>query len=110
MAEDKKLQGDPEEARKVLLEQAAALDIEVGGRWSVETLADKVREAQEAKDAADKAKFKATAKTPVFLLRDAFPVTDEKHLAGETIDVPVEMARTWIAAGVARDARPLPNL
>lgn len=110
MADDKKLQGDPDEARKVLLEQAKALDLRVDARWSVETLAERVAEAQEAKAEADKAEFAAAKKTPVLLLRDAFPVEDEKHLAGETIDVPIEMARRWIEAGVARDARPLPEL
>lgn len=97
MAEDK-------EARKVLLGQAKALDMEVDGRWSVDTLAEKVMEAQEALTEANSKAIKDASDTAVFLLRDAFPVDDEKHIAGETVTVPAEMAKAWYKAGVARPA------
>jgi hypothetical protein len=92
------------DAIKVLHEQAAVLDLAVDPAWDADTLAAKVRDAQEAKDAADKAAFEATAKESVFLLRDAWPVADEKRRAGETISVPHEIAVKWYVAGVARPA------
>lgn len=98
-----------DEPKKVLLDQAKALDMKVDARWSVETLADKVREAQEAKAEADKAAFDAARKVPVLLLRDSWPVADERHYAGEIIEVPVEMAKHWIAHGSAQRADPLPE-
>ncbi|TIN82757.1 MAG: hypothetical protein E5X94_00635 [Mesorhizobium sp.] len=93
------------EARKVLLGQAKALGMEVDGRWSVDTLAEKVQEAQESKRDADIAAIKAASDTWVYLLRDAFPVEDEKHLAGETIKVPADMADRWYEASVARPGK-----
>lgn len=95
---------DTEEAEKVLLGQAAVLGLAVDKRWSVETLALKVSQAQDAKIDADKAAFASTKKVTVLLLRDAFPQADEKHLAGTEVDVPVAMANQWIDAGVARRA------
>jgi hypothetical protein len=93
-----------DDAMKVLREQAATLDLTVDPAWDADTLAAKVLEAQEAKDAADKAAFDAAAKERVFLLRDAWPVADEKHLAGDTIEVPHDIAVKWYVAGVARPA------
>lgn len=95
---------DNKEAKKVLLGQAKALGLDVDGRWSVDTLAEKVLEAQEAKSEADAKAIKDASDTSVFLLRNAFPVAGEKHLAGETVSVPAEMARYWYKAGVARPA------
>jgi len=99
---------DTTEAKKVLLEQAKTLGMEVDGRWSVETLAENVLAAQDAAKQAEKDAFEAARKTPVLLLRDAWPVEDERHNAGETIDVPIEVAKKWIAAGVAERADPFP--
>lgn len=95
---------DDKEARKVLLGQAKALGLVVDGRWSVETLAEKVLEAQETLTEASAKAIKDASDTEVFLLRDAFPVADERHRAGETITVPAEMARHWYRVGVARPA------
>jgi len=99
--DDRKL----EEAKKVLLEQAKALDLTVDKRWSVDTLAEKVLEAEEARKLKDKAAATAEADTWVFLLRDGFPVEDEKHLAGETIKVSRAIAERWYEAGVARPGK-----
>jgi hypothetical protein len=93
-----------DDAIKVLREQAAALDLVVDHEWDADELAAHVLRAQEAKDAADKAAFDASAKESVSLLRDAWPVADEKHLAGETIEVPHDIAVKWYVAGVARPA------
>lgn len=100
---------DTTEAKKVLLEQAEALGMEVDKRWSVDTLAEKVLDAEAAKQADDKAKFDAARKVPVLLLRDSWPVAEERHFAGETIEVPIEMAKHWIASGSAQRADPLPG-
>lgn len=100
---------DTDEAKKVLLAQARVLGLEVDGRWAVETLAEKVQEAQEASAEDQRKKFAEAKKIPVQLLRDAFPQEDEKHLAGEVIDVPIDMAKAWFASGVAVRADPLPG-
>jgi hypothetical protein len=101
MTDDRKL----DEAKKVLLEQAKALDLKVDQRWSVDTLAEKVQEAQADASADKSAAIKAKADTWVTLLRDAFPVEDEKHLAGETIRVPKAMAEYWYENNVARPGK-----
>jgi len=93
------------EAKKVLTAQAKALGVEIDGRWSVDTLAEKVLEAQDAKRDADAADFIERATVWVLLLRDGFPVEDEKHLAGETILVTPEIAERWYEAGVARPGK-----
>lgn len=98
-----------DEAKKVLLGQAAALGLKVDARWSPDTLAERVLEAQEAAKNEQIDDFAKAKKTPVRLLRDAFPVEDEKHLAGEVIDVPIEMAKEWISIGVAERADPMPG-
>ncbi len=92
------------DAIKILREQAATLDLTVDPEWDADTLAAKVLEAQEAKAEAERAVFDAAAKEKVFLLRDAWPVADEKHFAGETIEVPRDIAVKWYVAGVARPA------
>lgn len=97
------------DAKKVLLEQAGVLGLSVDKRWSVDTLAEKVLEAQEAATETAKVAFEAARKVPVLLKRDAWPVADERHNAGETIEVPVDMAKAWIAAGVAERADPMPE-
>lgn len=96
---------DTKEARKVLLAQAAAMKLEVDGRWSVETLAEKVLEAQESRKDAEKAEFAAAATVWIYLLRDGFPIEDEKHRAGETILITPELAERWYEAGVARPSK-----
>lgn len=100
---------DTKDAKKVLLEQAAALELEVDGRWSVETLAEKVLEAQEAKEESEREAIRSAKKIPVLLKRNAFVTADEKHFKGEVVEVPVPMAKEWIRLGVAERADPLPE-
>lgn len=95
---------DTKEAKKVLLGQARALGLEVDGRWAVETLAEKVLEAQEAKTEAETQAIKDASDTWVFMLRDGFAVEDEKIKAGTTAQVPEWIAKRWYKAGVARPA------
>jgi biopolymer transport protein ExbB/TolQ len=92
---------DTIEAEKVLLEQAKALDLKVDKRWSVDTLAEKVLEAQNEQRDAKAADFHAKADVWVKLLRAAFPVEDERYEIGATVKVTQDMADRWYAAGVA---------
>jgi len=101
---------DTDEApRKVLLEQAAALGLDVDGRWSVETLAEKVSLAQQNKARKEESDFAAAKKVPVRLLKNAFPLADKKVAKGEVVEVPVATAKMWLEAGVAVRADPLPG-
>jgi hypothetical protein len=95
---------DDKEAKKVLLGQAKVLGLEVDGRWSVDTLAEKVLEAQEAKSEAEKQAIRDASDTEVYMIRDGFAVEDEKLRAGGTFTVPSEIAKRWYKAGVARPA------
>jgi hypothetical protein len=96
---------DLKEAKKVLLEQAQVLGLKVDARWSVDTLAEKVLEAQEQAKEASVAAELAAADTWVFLLRDGFPAEDVKKKAGETVKVSHAIAERWFEAGVARPAK-----
>ena len=98
------MSNDFKEAKKVLLGQAKALDMEVDGRWSVETLAEKVLEAQEAQSEAETQAIRDESDTWVFMLRDGFAVADEKLRTGGTFLVPDWIAERWFVAGVARPA------
>ena len=89
------------EAKKVLLGQARALGMEVDGRWSVETLAEKVAEALEAQADREDEAIKEAADTWVFCLRDCFLGT-EKHRAGTAVQAPKELYQNWKAVGAAR--------
>lgn len=90
--------------KKVLLGQAAGLGMKVDARWSIDTLAEKVLEAQEAKTAAETQAIKDAADTWVFMLRDGFAVEDEKLKTGGTFKVAEWIAKRWYKAGVARPA------
>lgn len=100
---------DTKEAHKVLLEQAKALGLDVDGRWSTETLAEKVLEAQEGREAREQREYTEAKKTPVRLLRNAFPVVGTKVLKGEIVEVPIALAKQWLREGVAERADPLPG-
>lgn len=100
--EDKR---DLREAKKVLLEQASVLSLKVDARWSVDTLAEKVLEAEELRKEASVAADLAAADTWVFLLRDGFPAEDVKKKAGETILVSAAIADRWFECGVARPGK-----
>lgn len=92
---------DTKEAKKVLLGQAKALDLEVDGRWSVETLAEKVLEAQEAFAERQAEAVRAASDTWVFCIRDCWLATDQ-HRAGSVIRAPMALYSTWKAVGAAR--------
>lgn len=100
---------DTKEAHKVLLEQAKALGIDVDGRWSTDTLAEKVLEAQEDQEDREQREYAAAKKTPVRLKRNAFPVVGVKAFKGEVVEVPIALAKQWLSEGVAERADPLPG-
>lgn len=98
------------EAMKVMREQAQYYKITVDPLWSPEELAQKIIDAQlavEAKAADDFAKAK---KVKVRMLRDGWPLSDTRIKAGQTCDIPIEMARRWIEDGAAERADPLPEV
>jgi hypothetical protein len=92
---------DHKEAKKVLLGQAKALGLDVDGRWAVETLAEKVLEAQEDLAERQAAAVRAASNTWVYCIRDCFLATD-KHRSGSVIRVPDELYRNWKVTGAAR--------
>lgn len=95
MAEDNK------EARKTLLAQAKVLGLDVDGRWSTDTLAEKVAEALESKEEADQRAVEDAADTWVYPIRDCFLGT-EKQVAGTAFKAPKELYLNWKANGAAR--------
>lgn len=100
---------DTDDAVKVMIEQAATLGLKIDKRWSPETLAQKIVEAQDALISDEQRAFDAAPKTPVRLKKDAFLITDVRSRAGAVVGVPVEMARYMIDNGVAERADPLPG-
>lgn len=95
MAEDNK------EARKTLMAQAKVLGLDVDGRWSTETLAEKVAEALENKEEADQKAVEDAADTWVYPIRDCFLGTEKKP-AGYAFKAPKELYQNWKANGAAR--------
>lgn len=95
MAEENK------EARKTLLAQAKALGLDVDGRWSIETLAEKVAEAHDAKAENDQKAVEDASDTWVFPIRDCFLGT-EKQPSGRAFRAPKTLYQNWKANGAAR--------
>lgn len=87
--------------KKVLLGQAAALGLKVDARWSVDTLAEKVLEAQESHEEREAESIRKAADTWVYCIRDCWLATD-KHPAGSVIKAPRELYGNWKANGAAR--------
>lgn len=89
------------EEKKTLLDQARQVGLEVDGRWSVETLAEKVQEAIETHaEAEDKAVHEA-ADTWVYAVRDCFLGTEKKR-AGSVFKAPKALHQNWKATGASR--------
>lgn len=102
---------DPNSAvGKVMIEQAAALGLNIDPAWTNEQLAAAISTLQASAAAAEKAAFdNAKRKVPVRMLKGAFPVQGVKLRKGEIAQVPLPLAKTWIASGVAERADPLPG-
>lgn len=92
---------DTTEAKKVLLGQAAALGLKVDARWSVDTLAEKVLEAQETQSEREAEAIRQSADTWVYCIRDCWLGT-EKHPARSVIQAPKDLYNNWKATGAAR--------
>lgn len=91
---------------KVLKAQARALGLKVDPAWSADTLAENVREAQEALKEAEAEDIRAASDTWVFMLRDGFAIEDERLKSGGTFQVPKSIAERWYECGVARPGKP----
>ncbi len=89
------------EHKKILMAQAKRLGMDVDGRWSVETLAEKVAEAQDAAAQREDEAVKEAADTWVYCIRDCFLGT-EKHPAGSVVKAPKPLYANWKATGAAR--------
>lgn len=87
--------------KKILLAQARRLGLEVDGRWSVDTLSEKVAEANENAEALEAEAIAKAADTWVYCLRDCFLAT-EKHVSGSVIRAPKALYLNWKATGAAR--------
>lgn len=92
------------EAKRTLMQQAKELGMEVDKRWSVETLAEKVVEAQAEHEEKQAKAIDDASDTWVMLLRGAWPTSMQKYPAGSVIKIPEDMAERWIEAGACRPA------
>ena len=100
---------DTSEAMSVLVSQAVTLGLTADPKWTVEQLAQKVLDAQLAQEARQNEEYQKAKKTRVLMKRDGFPLADMKVLAGQTCDIPIELAKRWLALGVCERADPLPG-
>lgn len=89
------------EEKKTLLAQAATVNLEVDGRWSVETLAEKVQEAIENHAQAEEKAIHAASDTWVYAVRDCFLGTEKKP-AGSVFKAPKELHQNWKSTGASR--------
>jgi hypothetical protein len=90
-----------QEHKKTLLAQARQIGMDVDGRWSIETLAEKVAEAQASLADREDEAIKEAADTWVYPVRDCFLGT-EKRPAGRAFKAPKELYQNWKATGAAR--------
>jgi hypothetical protein len=93
------------EPKAILLAQARAIGLEVDGRWSIDTLAEKVEEAQILHVEKQTEDIRKSCDTWVYMIRDGFVVADEKLEAGTMAEVPEAVAERWYEAGVARPGK-----
>lgn len=98
------------EAMKVMREQAQYYGIKVDPLWSPEDLAQKIIDAQLAVETKASEDFAKAKKVKVKMLRDGWPLSSTRVKAGQTCDVPVDIARRWIEDGAAERADPLPEV
>lgn len=89
------------EIRKTLIAQAKVYGVDVDGRWSIETLAEKVQEAIETQEERANEAIQKASDTWVYAIRDCFLGT-EKQKAGTVFQAPKELYANWKAVGAAR--------
>jgi hypothetical protein len=89
------------EEKKVLLAQARQIGLEVDGRWSVDTLAEKVQEAMETHAEAENEAIHAASDTWVYANRDCFLGTEKKR-AGSVFKAPKALHLNWKTTGASR--------
>jgi len=101
---------DKTEALKVMREQAAVYQIKIDPLWSAEDLAQKIIDAQLAIEAKDAEVFAKAKKVRVKMVRDGWPLSSTRVRAGQTCDIPVDLARRWLEAGSCVRADPMPEV
>lgn len=87
--------------KKILLAQARAMGMEIDGRWSVDTLAEKVAEQQEINAEIEHEELLKSCDTWIYAIRDCF-VGTEKQLAGTAFQAPKALYARWKEVGAAR--------
>lgn len=87
--------------KRTLLERARQIGLEVDGRWSVDTLAEKVEEAIVNQEDVTNEKVRKSADTWVYAIRDCFLGT-KKMPAGSVFKAPKELHANWKANGASR--------
>lgn len=92
---------DQLDPRDVMMEQARVMGLKVDQRWSDETLSEKIAGHTETLAEKEAENIRKNSDTWVLLKKGAFPTSRIKYLAGETVQVPKDMARRWYEAGVA---------
>lgn len=100
---------DNSEAWAVLREQAVMLNVKLDPNAPIEDAAQKVLDAQLAVKAKLFEDYQKAKKVKVLMKRDGFPVEDFKVKAGQTCDVPIDVAKRWLELGVCERADPLPD-
>lgn len=87
--------------QQVLEAQARTLGLKIDQRWSVDTLAKRVLQAQERAAAQEQVAVKQSSDTWIFCLRDCF-VGTEKFQAGSVTKAPKELYQRFKETGAAR--------
>ncbi len=96
-------------ARKVMRGQADALGLSLPSTMSSEEMATAIIEAQRTVEEREREAFTKAKKTPVRLRKNAFSLPGVKHQKGETVEVPIDVAKRWVAGGIAERADPFPS-
>jgi len=97
------------EAMQIMRDQAQAYGLKIDPLWSPEEFAQKIIDAQLAIEAKDREEFSKAKKVKVKMIRDGWPLSGTRVRAGQTCDLPVDMARRWIEDGACVRADPLPE-
>lgn len=89
------------EAKKVLLARARQIGLDIDGRWSIDTLAEKVEEALEMREIDQNESIIKASDTWVYPIRDCFLGTEKQH-AGTAFKAPKALYSNWKEVGAAR--------
>lgn len=101
---------DTAEAMEVMRGQAQVLGLKVDPLWSAEDFAQKIIDAQMALEAKAAEEFSKAKKVKVRMIRDGWPLSSTRVPAGKTVDIPIELAKRWLAVGACERTDPIPGL